>query len=103
MNARTMRTVWMVVIVLAAAALLAACGPTPEPTGMPTVAQPTQPPEPTAESTAVEPSQPPLEGRLFPPEKPSAVRGQEVFAANCVVCHGTRKTAHSHGGSGSFA
>jgi mono/diheme cytochrome c family protein/uncharacterized protein YdbL (DUF1318 family) len=89
MNAKVIRPVWIPLVVLAAALLLVACGATPEPTPIPTVAAPTQPPpEPTQEPAAAEPTLPAEEEKLFPPEMPSAARGMEVFAANCATCHG---------------
>ncbi len=87
MNMSVNRSMWMVVVLLIAGLLLAACGTTPEPLASPTGPDPTQPP-PTEAPTEAEPTQPPEESTLFPPEMPSAVRGQQVYAANCVSCHG---------------
>ncbi len=90
-------------LVLAVLLLSAACGstaapteqPTAEPTKPPTLPtelppepplQPTEPgPEPTEAPTSVEPT---AEAGLSPSEMPSAVRGQEIYAANCAACHG---------------
>jgi mono/diheme cytochrome c family protein len=86
-------SIWLALTGLAVVVLLAACGATPEPTATPEIAEPTTPPtqvptEPPLEPTAAEPTQPPKEEGLFPPEMPSAVRGSEVFMANCASCHG---------------
>ncbi len=103
MNARVMRTVWLALTVLAATLLLVACGPAPEPTATPAVAAPTQPPaEPTELPTAVEPTQPPAAEKLFPAEKPSAVRGKGIFAANCAVCHGAAGDGSGLQGAANF-
>ena len=112
MHGRVMRSIWMAFVALVAVLLLAACGATSEPTAAPTVAEPTQlpptptaepataeptelPPQPTEEPATSEPTESPPEpteapetGALFPPEMPSAVRGQAVFVANCATCHG---------------
>jgi mono/diheme cytochrome c family protein len=118
MKARIMRLVWAAPALLALALLLAACGPTPEPTTVPAVTEPTEPPpEPTEATTAAEPSQPPPkpteepvaaeptpppEEDLFPPEMPSAARGAEVFTANCVTCHGAAGDGSGLDGAADF-
>jgi mono/diheme cytochrome c family protein len=89
MSAKAVRLLGAALVLLAAVFLIAICGPTPEPTAPPTVAEPTPlPPEPTEEPAAAEPSQPPEEPALFPSEMPSAVRGRETYVANCASCHG---------------
>jgi mono/diheme cytochrome c family protein len=76
MKTRMVRLLWVGAALLVAALLIAACGATPEPT-----AEPTQPP--AAPPAAEEPA-----AKLVPPQMPSAVRGEAIFAANCVSCHG---------------
>jgi len=114
MKIRAMKPVWLALVVVAAALLLAACGAASEPTAAPTAAEPTQPPavvEPTepppapteaVEPTAVEPTQAPEEEVLFPPEMPSAVRGQAVYAANCAACHGEAGDGSGLAGAADF-
>ena len=58
--------------------------------------------EPTAEPTAAEPTTPPEEAKLFPPEMPSAVRGQAVFDANCATCHGAAGDGSGLAGAADF-
>jgi len=107
MTTRVPRAAGMVVALLAVALLVVACGATSEPPEVPTAAQPTQPPtaavEPTtAEPTAVEPAAPPQEAKLFPPEMPSAVRGQSVFEASCASCHGLAGDGSAFPGAADF-
>ena len=116
MTVRAMRVVWIGMVLLALAVLLAACGATAEPTSAPMDSQPapadTQPPpEPTAvqtdtqpplEPTVAEPTQPPEEGALFPSEMPSAVRGQAVYETNCVSCHGASGDGSGLAGAANF-
>ena len=86
-----LRVVGLALAVLAALLLLAACGATGEPTVAVDTARPTEPPEPTAALATAEPTLPPptpQEEALFPPSMPSAVRGEEIFVANCAACHG---------------
>ena len=74
---------------LALAVLLVACGGTPEPTAAPGTEQPpTAAVEPTAAPAETEPATPPQEDDLFPAQRPSAVRAQAAFEANCAACHG---------------
>jgi mono/diheme cytochrome c family protein len=103
MDRRVKRAVWMALAMLAVALLLAACGPTPEPTSVLAVSEPTQPPpESTEELAAAEPTQPPEAGALFPSEMPSAVRGREVFVVNCVGCHGAAGDGSALEGAADF-
>jgi cytochrome c oxidase cbb3-type subunit 3 len=96
----------MAIALLVVLLLVLACGATPEPTSAPTAAPPTQPPtsaaQPTAEPTAVEPTAPPDEAELFPPETPSAVRGQAIYEANCVTCHGAAGDGSGLAGAANF-
>jgi mono/diheme cytochrome c family protein len=106
MTRRVIRLGGMAVALLVAALLIGACGPSTVPTSTSIAVAPTQPlPEPTqtvpaqpspapptADATqtplAVGPTQPAATDQPFPPEKPSAVRGQAVFDSNCAACHG---------------
>jgi mono/diheme cytochrome c family protein len=115
MDARVLRNGWIAVALLIVAFVVAACGAASEPTASPVVSEPTQPPpvseptqpppEPTmAEPTQPppEPTQPPQEEKLFPPEMPSAVRGEAVYAANCVSCHGETGDGSGLAGAANF-
>jgi mono/diheme cytochrome c family protein len=118
MKSRTIRWGWVVFCLLAVLLLSAACGGTTETIGGPTEAlleptaieatepapEPTTPAtepslEPTAVSTAAQPTE---EIKLFPPEMPSAVRGQGVYAANCVACHGAAGDGSGLPGAANF-
>lgn len=112
MNRGRARFVGLAVAVLALAVTLAACGATPEPTAelvAPTqpsepVASPTEP-EPTAvpaTPTEVAPAMTPEEEVLFPASKPSAMRGEDVFAANCASCHGEAGDGSGLAGAADF-
>jgi mono/diheme cytochrome c family protein len=105
-------------LVVVAAVLLAiglsACGATEEPTATPVaeptmtapsqaetaVTEPTQPPEPTPTEAEAVPT--PGEELLFPPEMPSAVRGQAVFLENCATCHGEAGDGSGLAGAADF-
>ena len=106
MTTKVPRISGKVVALQPAALLVVACGATPEPTAAPTVAQPTLPPtqavDPTLEPTAAEPAPPPQEAKLFPPEMPSAIRGQSVFEANCASCHGLAGDGSAFPGAADF-
>ena len=96
MDNKLMRSVGLVLMMLAAAWLLAACGGTSEPAATvavvssATMAEPaaTQPAATEPAATAAEPSPTPVAGGLAPSSMPSAVRGKDVFLANCASCHG---------------
>ena len=127
MNDRVMRSVSVAFVALMAVLLLAACGATSEPTAPPTVAESTQPPPaptaelataeptepppgPTEEPATAEPTEPPSEptkvpeaGALFPPERPSAVRGRAIFVANCASCHGEAGDGSGLAGAADFS
>jgi mono/diheme cytochrome c family protein len=118
MDARVLRIGGMAVALLIAALLVAACGGASEPTASPVVSEPTQPPpepttaeptQPPPEPTMTEPSQaspeptqPPQEEEPFPPEMPSAVRGEAVYTANCVSCHGEAGDGSGLAGAADF-
>lgn len=69
------------VLVLMGTLLLAACaGPTPPPTPTPLPS--------TAPATATPLTLKPKEAQFYPPSRPSAVRGRELYAADCATCHG---------------
>jgi mono/diheme cytochrome c family protein len=51
--------------------------------------------------TAAEPTLP-AEEELFPPGKPSAVRGKEIFEANCTICHGVEGDGSGLEGAANF-
>jgi mono/diheme cytochrome c family protein len=106
MTARVTRLGGMAVVLLVAALWIGACGSTAAPTSTAIAVAPTQPPPeptqtapdrpstapttavPTQPPTAAAPTQPAATEQPFPPEKPSAVRGQPVFDENCATCHG---------------
>jgi mono/diheme cytochrome c family protein len=50
----------------------------------------------------MEPTMPPKEGDLFPAERPSAVRGQSIFEANCASCHGLAGDGSAFPGAADF-
>ncbi len=118
MTTRTVKIGVLVVALLAAMWLLSGCGATPEPTRTPTIAAPTDaPPEPTQpppDPTQTSPAQPspaptdtvapqtPVADQPFPPEKPSAVRGQAIFEANCASCHGEAGDGSGLAGAADF-
>jgi mono/diheme cytochrome c family protein len=107
MNGGVIRWIWVSVALLAMGLLIVACGATPEPAAVkpteppptPAVVEPTEaPPAPMA----VESTQPPAEEALFPPERPSAVRGKTIFEANCVTCHGVAGDGSGLSGAADF-
>ena len=103
MTARVLRVTGIAVALLAVMLLLVACGSTPEPTAAPSTGQPTTPAvEPTAEATEAAPATPPQEVDLFPAQKPSAVRGQSTFEANCAACHGLAGDGSAFPGAADF-
>jgi mono/diheme cytochrome c family protein len=96
---------------LAVVLLIATCGPTTEATPTPVAAAPTQPqPDPTQTEpaqpspapTAAGPTQPPAADQPVPSEKPSAVRGQTIFEANCAACHGEAGDGSGLAGAADF-
>jgi mono/diheme cytochrome c family protein len=80
----------LLLFLLSALLVLAACGTDPASTSAPTGAQVTEPPTqaPTEAPDGTEPAAPPADANPFPPEMPSAVRGMAVYEANCTTCHG---------------
>jgi mono/diheme cytochrome c family protein len=91
--------------------LVMACNAMPEPTAVPTSVVPTpRPAEPTVvpptlppvEPTTVAPTQPPVSLVVFPSEMPSAVRGEPVFEANCMGCHGAAGDGSGLAGAANF-
>ena len=117
MSHRIRPTILLLAALVAVVGLLAACGGATEPpsTGAaPATAAPTEAlPQPTAAPTEEpapptdEPTQPPpeptaAEARLFPPQMPSAVRGQPIFAANCATCHGEAGDGSGLAGAANF-
>jgi mono/diheme cytochrome c family protein len=95
-----------------ALALSACQGEAPTPTTAVAVAEATDtlvpptatrlPPTDTPEPATAEPVQPLAEEKPFPPEKPSAVRGQAIFEANCVSCHGAAGDGSGLPGAANF-
>ncbi len=113
MNVRVMSWSWIAVVLLATALLIAACGPTPAPTAAKPTEPPTEapaeaPPTPTSAEPAVAPTEPPAPTqpaeaeKLFAPEMPSAVRGQEIYTAHCTGCHGQAGDGSGLAGAANF-
>jgi mono/diheme cytochrome c family protein len=97
MTTRVVRLGGMAAAILVLAWLMATCGSTTGPTPTPAVDTPTQPPpdptrteavQPSAVPTVAGPTGSPTADQFFPPQKPSALRGQPIFEANCAACHG---------------
>jgi predicted ferric reductase/mono/diheme cytochrome c family protein len=44
----------------------------------------------------------PAEEELFPPGKPSAAHGKEIFEANCTICHGVKSDGSGLEGAANF-
>jgi mono/diheme cytochrome c family protein len=92
-SVRVLREACVAVVMLGLVLVVTMCGAAPEP-----AAEPTQPPpeateaqaqvEPTELPAQDEPTAPPEEGKLFPPQMPSAARGRSTFVVNCASCHG---------------
>jgi cbb3-type cytochrome c oxidase subunit III len=78
-----MRALLTLLCAAGVALLLAACGPGP--TQRPAAFSPIQVPEATAGAVAPAPSPP--AGQPFPPARPSAARGQAIYAGQCAGCH----------------
>ena len=106
MTVRAPRFAGILVALLTMTLLAIGCGATPEPTAAPATDQPAQPPtsavEPTAEPTEAESATPPQESEPFPAERPSAVRGQPTFEANCAACHGLAGDGSAFPGAADF-
>ncbi len=106
MRRRAYLCVLVATVFLGAVLFMASCAPAPEPT-----VEPTAPP---AEPTVAEPTQPPVEaapteiagvqeeGSLFPPEMPSAERGQAIFTSSCAPCHGETGDGSGLAGAADF-
>ncbi|HUW12984.1 MAG TPA: c-type cytochrome, partial [Anaerolineae bacterium] len=108
MDMRSRRTMRILMALLVAVLVAGGCAPMPLPTAAPSPATATEasplptetelPPTatalpatdtPTAPAPEPEPETPEaVQETLFPPEMPSAVRGGQVFDANCATCHG---------------
>jgi mono/diheme cytochrome c family protein len=80
----------LLLLLLSALLVLAACGTDAASTSVPTSAPMTEPPTQasTEAPTITEPTAAPADANPFPPEMPSAVRGMVVYEANCTTCHG---------------
>jgi mono/diheme cytochrome c family protein len=106
MNRRRIRVVGLAAVVLALVLVLVACGSTPEPTVEPAESG-VSPEAPEATAVPATPTEgAPTTGReggaLFPSSRPSAARGQAVFAASCASCHGEAGDGSGLAGAADF-